>query len=171
MNESPATALDRQSMNVDIVCVGFGPAMGGFLTTLSKQLLKEDGTPAVESAAAPGMPPQVICYERADDLGFGVSGVVTPARSIKASFPQLDPAQIPMAAPVKHERVAYLLDPIGASRRSLALRSADALIGLAGGRCRTNTRRSTCRGCPLFSASTTASSSRWASSCNGWARR
>jgi len=115
-------------MNVDIVCVGFGPAMGGFLTTLSKNLVKEDGTPVVESAAAPGMPPQVICYERADDMGFGVSGVVTPARSIKASFPQLDPAQIPMAAPVKTERVAYLLDPVGASRRSPALRSADTLI-------------------------------------------
>ena len=31
-------------MDVDIVCVGFGPAIGGFLTTLSKQILKEDGT-------------------------------------------------------------------------------------------------------------------------------
>ncbi len=115
-------------MNVDIVCVGFGPAMGGFLTTLAPKLTKEDGMPVVGSAAAPGMPLQVICYERADDLGFGVSGVVTPGRSIKASFPGFDPAQIPMAAPVKHERVAYLLDPIGASRRSLALRSADGLI-------------------------------------------
>jgi len=115
-------------MAVDIVCVGFGPAMGGFLTTLSRQLVKEDGTPALESAAAPGMPPQVICYERADDIGFGVSGVVTPARSIKASFPQLDPAQIPMAAPVKHEKIAYLLDPVGASRRSFALRSADTAL-------------------------------------------
>lgn len=115
-------------MAVDIVCVGFGPAMGGFLTTLSRQLVKEDGTPAVESTAAPGLPPQVICYERADDIGFGVSGVVTPARSIKASFPQLDAAQIPMAAPVKHEKIAYLLDPIGASRRSAPLRGADALI-------------------------------------------
>jgi electron-transferring-flavoprotein dehydrogenase len=115
-------------MSVDIVCVGFGPAMGGFLTTLSRSLLKEDGTPVVESAAAPGLPPQVICYERADDIGFGVSGVVTPARSIKASFPQLDPAQIPMAAPVREERILYLLDPLGASRRSAALRTADALI-------------------------------------------
>ena len=115
-------------MNVDIVCVGFGPAMGGFLTTLSKNLVKEDGTPAVDSAATPGLPPQVICYERGDDVGFGVSGVVTPGRSIKASFPALDPAQIPMATPVKDERVAYLLDPLGASRRSLALRSADALL-------------------------------------------
>ncbi|ACB77161.1 Electron-transferring-flavoprotein dehydrogenase [Opitutus terrae PB90-1] len=115
-------------MSVDIVCVGFGPAMGGFLTTLSRQLVKEDGTPAVESPSAPGLPPQVICYERADDLGFGVSGVVTPARAIKQSFPQFDPAQVPMAAPVKHEKIAYLLDPIGASRRSTALRVADALI-------------------------------------------
>ena len=31
------------------------------------------------------MPPQVICYERADDIGFGVSGVVTRARGIRAA--------------------------------------------------------------------------------------
>jgi electron-transferring-flavoprotein dehydrogenase len=119
---------DRPSMNVDIVCVGFGPAVGGFLTALSKHLVKEDGSPAIESAATPGLPLQVLCYERADDPGFGVSGVVTPGRSLKASFPGLDPAQIPLAAPVKTERVAYLLDPVGASRRSGALRVADALL-------------------------------------------
>jgi electron-transferring-flavoprotein dehydrogenase len=130
MNESDQQrpVAERPSMAVDLVCVGFGPAMGGFLTELSRNLVKADGTPVVESLVSPGVSPQVICYERADDLGFGVSGVVTPARSIKASFPQLDPAQIPMAAPVKHEKIAYLLDPIGASRRSVALRVADAVI-------------------------------------------
>jgi len=115
-------------MAVDIVCVGFGPAMGGFLTTLAPKLVKEDGTPATESAVAPGQPTQVICFERADDIGFGVSGVVTPARTIRAAFPDLDPAQIPLAAPVRGEKIVYLLDPIGASRRSAALRAADALI-------------------------------------------
>jgi len=115
-------------MAVDIVCVGFGPAMGGFLTTLSKQLVKEDGSPIAESHALPGMPPQVICYERADDVGFGVSGVVTPARSIKESFPSLDASQIPMAAPVKTEKIAYLLDPIGASRRSFVLKTGDVVL-------------------------------------------
>ena len=74
-------------MEVDIACVGFGPAMGGFLTTLARQLQNEDGTPAVESAVSPGLPPQVVCYERADGLGFGVSGVVTKARGIRASLP------------------------------------------------------------------------------------
>lgn len=118
----------RQTMDVDIVCVGFGPAMGGFLTTLARGLVKEDGSPAIESAAAPGMPLQVICYERADDIGFGVSGVVTRARGIRATFPDLDPAQIPLATEVRHERVLYLLDPVGASRRSPALRAADRAI-------------------------------------------
>lgn len=130
--ESPATSdeppVERQSMEVDVVCVGFGPAVGGFLTTLSRQLVAEDGAPAVESRAMPGMPPQVICYERADDIGFSVSGAVSRARGIRASFPDLDPAQIPMAAPVTHEKLLYLLDPVGASRRSFALRQADRLI-------------------------------------------
>jgi electron-transferring-flavoprotein dehydrogenase len=120
--------VERQSTDVDIACVGFGPAMGGFLTTLTRHLVNEDGSPAIESQVAPGMPPQVICYERADDIGFGVSGVVTRARGIRATFPDLDPAQIPMAAPVTAEKVLYLLDPIGASRRSATLRLIDTAI-------------------------------------------
>ena len=119
------------SLDADIVCVGFGPATAGFLTTLSRQLVQADGTPAAESAVMPGLPPQVLCYERADDIGFGVSGVVTRARALRASFPDLDQAGIPMAAPVREEKVLYLLDPIGASRRSLALRLADSLIRTA----------------------------------------
>lgn len=123
-----APEIERQSMDVDIVCVGFGPAMGGFLSTLSKALVNEDGTPAVESKAMPGMPPQVICYERADDIGFGVSGVVTRARSIRTTFPDLKPEDIPMASAVKKETVLYLLDPIGASRRSASLKAIDASL-------------------------------------------
>jgi electron-transferring-flavoprotein dehydrogenase len=119
---------NRESLDVDIVCVGFGPATGGFLTTLGRGLAARAGTPAGESRVAPGLPLQVTCFERADDIGAGVSGVVTRARGIRGSFPDLDPAQIPMAAAVRHETVAYLLDPVGASRRSAALRAADAML-------------------------------------------
>jgi electron-transferring-flavoprotein dehydrogenase len=126
--QSQTPGLQRPRMDVDILCVGFGPAMAGFLSTLSRQLLKPDGTPAVESASTPGMPPQVVCYERADDIGFGVSGVVTRARALKQTFPDLDPAQIPMAAPVREEKVVYLLDPIGASRRSGPMQAGDAFL-------------------------------------------
>ena len=123
-----SAAVERQQMSVDIVGVGFGPAMGGFLTTLSRHLLNDDGTPRLESVVSPGLPLQVICYERADGVGFGVSGAVTRARGIRSSFPGVDFKQIPMAVPVKEERLIYLLDPIGASRRSFALRVADRLI-------------------------------------------
>jgi hypothetical protein len=41
-------------MDVDIVCVGFGPAAGGFLTTLARQLPLPGGSM-----------PQDTCYERA----------------------------------------------------------------------------------------------------------
>ncbi|MBN1586728.1 MAG: 4Fe-4S ferredoxin [Candidatus Omnitrophica bacterium] len=115
-------------MEVDIVCVGFGPATGGFLTTLSKYLSGADGEAPAESRVMPGMPPQVLCYERADDISFGVSGLVTRGRSIKESFPDLDLSQIPMAHPVEEEQVLYLLDPHGASRRSPMLRNADRII-------------------------------------------
>ena len=128
VEEQPAPVIDRQSMEVDIACAGFGPAMGGFLTTLTREWSAHPDDPAFMSKAVPGMPLQVLCYERADDLAAGVSGVVTRARSIRASFPQLDPAEIPMAAEVKKERVLYLLDPVGASRRSLTLHTADAAL-------------------------------------------
>src|ERR1017187_6349266 len=77
MSEEGQPRQSRLSMDLDIVCVGFGPAMGGFLTTLARD-------------ADPNL--QVICYELADDIGFGVSGAVTRARGIRASFPDLDPA-------------------------------------------------------------------------------
>ena len=133
---SDAAQPERQSMEVDIVCVGFGPAVGGFLTTLSRAMVDESGQPALQSRVAPGLPPQVLCYERADDIGFGVSGVVTRARGIRASFPDLDPSQIPMAHPVQYEKVVYLMDPVGASRRSFGLWAADQLLGI--GRRRTH---------------------------------
>ena len=122
--------VERQVMEADIVCVGFGPATAGFLATLTRGLVREDGTPLAESRVMPGLPPQVICYERADDIGFGVSGVVTRARGIKASFPDLDPAQIPLAAEVTHEKVVYLLDPVGASQRSKPVRALEAGLRL-----------------------------------------
>ncbi|HEY1210206.1 MAG TPA: hypothetical protein VGE85_12610 [Terracidiphilus sp.] len=124
--------IDRPSMEVDIACVGFGPATGGFLTTLIKAWNKNPADPAFESRVAPGMPLQVLCYERADDISSGVSGVVTRGQAIRSSFPALNPAEIPMAVEVTSERVMYLLDPIGASRRSLTLRLADALLRTAG---------------------------------------
>src|SRR5208337_3486903 len=120
--------VERASIDVDIACVGFGPAMGGFLTTLSRKLSNDDGSPALESKTMPGMPLQVICYERADDIGFGVSGVVTRARGIRATLPDLDPGQIPMAGAVTEERLVYLLDPVGASRRSAVLKLGDRLL-------------------------------------------
>ncbi len=123
--------VDRQTMDVDIACAGFGPATGGFLTTLARAWTQNPSDPVFESRVASGMPLQIVCYERADDLAAGVSGVVTRGEGIRASFPALDPAQIPMAAQVKQERILYLLDPIGASRRrSRTLRVADLLLYL-----------------------------------------
>lgn len=119
---------ERQSMEVDIACVGFGPATGGFLTTLSHHLFDKSGQPRFESRVMPGMPPQIVCYERADDISFGVSGLVTRARALRESFPDVDSFPIPMSCPVKQEHVLYLQDPHGASRRSASLRAADWLI-------------------------------------------
>ena len=83
-------AAARERLDIDIACVGFGPAMGGFLTTLGRGL-----------AERPDVMPQVLCYERADDLGFGVSGVATKARAVRQSFPELKPDDIPLAAEIR----------------------------------------------------------------------
>lgn len=121
------TPVQRQSMEVDIVCVGFGPATGGFLTTLSRAMQDPSRASALESRAMPGMPLQVVCYERAEDIGFGVSGAVTRARGIRASFPDLDAAEIRMAHEVTAEKLVYLKDPVGASRRTAGVKTLDAL--------------------------------------------
>jgi len=120
--------VERQKMDVDIVCVGFGAATAGFLTTLSKEVLNEDGTPKIESRVSPGMPLQVMCYERADGIGFGVSGVVTRARGLKASLKPEEIEQIPLTAKVAEEKMLYLLDPVGASRRPGLLGFADRML-------------------------------------------
>lgn len=122
------TDPNRQSMDVDIVCVGFGPATAGFLHTLSNNLVDETGKVLLESKVAPGMPLQVICYERADDIGFGVSGVVSRAKAIKQSLSQEELNELPMSGKVKKEELLYLLDPVGASRRSLPHKVLDTLL-------------------------------------------
>lgn len=123
-----APEIERQSIEADIACVGFGPATAGFLATLNRAWMENPADPAFESRVAPGLPLQVLCYERADDIAAGVSGVVTAARGIRASFPDLNPADIPMATPVRSERVLYLLDPVGASRRPWLLRAGDRVL-------------------------------------------
>ena len=50
-SDLPNPPVERARMDVDIACVGFGPAMGGFLATLAPQLTNPDGTPVVESTA------------------------------------------------------------------------------------------------------------------------
>jgi electron-transferring-flavoprotein dehydrogenase len=126
--ESDSPVIERQTMEADIACVGFGPAMGGFLTTLNQAWIENPADPAFESRVAPGLPLQVMCYERADDIAAGVSGVVTAARGVRRTFPDLNPADIPMTVPVRAERILYLLDPIGASRRPWLLRLGDRLL-------------------------------------------
>ena len=125
--QPPAAGLDA-----DVVCVGFGPATAGFLTVLTRLLADPEAAP-LQSRALDGMPPQVLCYERADDIAFGVSGVVTRARAIRETLPDLNVDEIPLATRVKNEKLLYLLDPHGASRRPRWMRLADALCkGLAG---------------------------------------
>ncbi len=131
-DQAQRQGVERQKMDVDIVCVGFGPATAGFLTTLSKAVMNEDGTVRLESKVSPGMPLQVMCYERADGIGYGVSGVVTRARALKASLKPEELEQVPLTAKVGEETMLYLLDPVGASRRSGLLRLADRMLRALG---------------------------------------
>ncbi len=116
--------IERPAMDVDIACVGFGPATAGFLATLSKAL----GEHFFESSSMPGLPLQVVCYERADDLSFGVSGVVTKGRSLYQTYPNFNVSEIPTGVAVSEERLIYLLDPLGVSRRSFVFKIADAFL-------------------------------------------
>jgi len=130
-------------MAVDIVCVGFGPAMGGFLTTLSRNLVKEDGTPIAEShrGAPPAAAGHLLRVARTTSAS-GVSGVVhAGAQASRRVFRSSTRRRFRWPAPVRHEKIAYLLDPIGVSRRSLRVargRPFDPRGQM--GRCRSSTR-------------------------------
>jgi electron-transferring-flavoprotein dehydrogenase len=123
--------VQRQAMDVDIACVGFGPATAAFLTTLTREIMNDDGSVKLESQKMPGMPLQIMCYERADDISFGVSGVVTKAKAIRETYPGLKPEDVPMAMDIKKEKLVYLLDPIGASRRTGFHKFFDGLAKVA----------------------------------------
>ncbi len=106
MSDETTVEIERQQMEVDIACVGFGPAMGGFLTALTRAMEAGAGEASLESKAVPGMPLQVLCYERSDDIAAGVSGVVTRGRAIRESFPEIAAAGVPMLTPVKKGKSA-----------------------------------------------------------------
>jgi electron-transferring-flavoprotein dehydrogenase len=127
-NPANQTGVNRAVMDTDIVCVGFGPATAGFLYALTQECSAMLGGSESSGGDATCNVPQVICYERASDLSFGVSGVVTRGKGIKKSIPNIHELQIPMATRVRAERLVYLLDPIGASRRSKSLRMTDFIL-------------------------------------------
>ena len=110
--------------------------MGGFLTTLTQAWTENPTDPAFESKVMPGMPLQVLCYERADDLAAGVSGVVTRARGIRASFPDLKPEEIPMAAAVQAgARALSAWIPSGPAGARVRCVLADVFLRLGRGLC------------------------------------
>ena len=120
--------MERSEMQADVVVAGFGPAAAGFLATLAPKLaeMKDDGTPKYESRVMPGCPLQVQCFERADSTGFGVSGIVTKAEAIQKSFPGVDlAAEIPGTVAVSKEKLAYLFDCVGASKRTIGTKFID----------------------------------------------
>jgi electron-transferring-flavoprotein dehydrogenase len=49
IDELNEVAVERQTMEVDIACAGFGPAVGGFLTTLTQAWSENPSDPAFES--------------------------------------------------------------------------------------------------------------------------
>lgn len=112
----------------DIVCVGFGPATAGFLTAISKKIYNEDGSIRLYSPSQQGMPLQILCYERADDISFAVSGVASKATFIKNFFTTEELKTIPMSAEITKEKLVYLLDPIGVSQRPFLLKVFDFLV-------------------------------------------
>ncbi len=48
---SPEMDIDRPSIDVDIACTGFGPAIGGFLTTLTQAWHENPADPACRCSA------------------------------------------------------------------------------------------------------------------------
>ena len=130
---SPDSMVEHQSIDADIACAGFGPAMGVFSRHAQITLgVRIQQTQHLRARLCQGMPLQILCYERADDIAAGVSGVVTQAKGIRASFPNLNPSEIPFAATVKQERILYLLDPMKVRAAALAFAIRRCYVGQPG---------------------------------------
>ena len=93
-------------MSVDIAGVGFGPAMGGFLTTLSRNLLNADGTPRFESSVIAGDATAGDLLRTRGRAGFRRVGRRHPgSRHPRQLSRTLISHQIPMAAPVRRRNL------------------------------------------------------------------
>ncbi len=126
--ETGTEGVARQAMDVDIACVGFGPATAGFLMTLSRRLADAvPPAPREPGDAGDAAPGALLRAGRRRRLRGLRGGHPRRGRSGPPSPTSTRP-QIPMATPVKDEKVLYLLDPVGASRRSAALRAADRTL-------------------------------------------
>ena len=123
------------TLEIDIACVGLGPAGAGFLATLTPLLAQTnpDGSWKFPSPSNPGMPLQVACYERADDIGLGVSGVATKGKYLSSI---LKDEHLKNAAslltPITSEQLVYLTDPHKASLRPWYVKMADQFLNLLG---------------------------------------
>ena len=124
--------LDRPSMEVDIACAGFGPAMGGFLTTLTHAWTRIPPIPPSRARSRPACPCRSSATS-APTILPPASAAWSPApRAFAPAFPVSIPPKSPWPPRSRSERVLYLLDPIGASRRSSLLRLGDFFLRLFG---------------------------------------
>ena len=110
-------------MEVDIACVGFGPAMGGFLTTLTQAWSAEPRRSRIRKQgrsrhAAAGA---LLRARRRSSPPASAASSRAPGAFAQA-FPRSIPPKSRWPPTSTSERVLYLLDPIGASRRSRTLR-------------------------------------------------
>ncbi len=124
--------IDRQSMDVDIACVGFGPATGGFLTTLSQAMTAETAAAARKPGharhAAAG---DLLRARRRHRLRRLRSGHPRARHSAKA-FPISTRRRSPWRIRSPRSRCSTCSIPLGASRRAGRCACSTACSSLLG---------------------------------------
>ena len=107
---------ERLSMDVDIVCAGFGPAMGGFLTTLAPALAKHERTAASDLLRTR----RRLGFRRVRGCDEGARHPAVLSRSGRVADPD-------GGAGAARRRCCTCSTRMGASRRSTPLRLADSI--------------------------------------------
>lgn len=109
--------IESPELEVDIACVGFGPAQAGFLYKLSSLLDKEGSKPL-----------NIVCFERSSVVGSGVSGVVTKAEAIQGTLGLQKLLKVNGITKVEEEKLLYLFDYLKVSKRSFLLKAVDYFL-------------------------------------------